>query len=754
MNLIHLIAALTILAVPAQSQLLRKEGAGDSSRRGLGRDELNAKNIIDNAEEAFRVGQDERGIKALEQVAKQYPNARARFRAFLLLGEHHMGKRRYEEAAVELRKVLPSEEDTQVSRALSMIGICDYEQNEFDKAVSSLRQVINNFPGSSAANDAYYYIGLCHYHRKRWGKAMQAFEMVGTAVADREDEGEILAEAGRRLFIRVRDMDLPVLARLGHNLQVEVAASSGDREQTTLEPVGRSREDFVASIRTNTASSEPGDGILRIRGGDTVTVTYKDENTLEGEADVRRLATVRLVSTAGLAITDGAYRQTVSAVALEQPVFLRLKDLDLDTTPEVDEVRLEVVSRFKVADEEADVGEGDARRGVDLRDDSERVTWTDRAHSYVTLVESAPTSGLFLGRFTPYVLGGDEEKAPAGKLAIRPGDTATVRYTDARHLGGEDPVTLHADTIVVETGRPEVENMVSVSSNPEIQTRKLLLEAELRQMLAEIFQDMGLLDRATEKADTGLLRTEEILKMHAVNPLPRELVEKAFEASWNLSLAKSDVTSAIATCKSLLELYPDSPLADRAFLKIGQAYHDSDDPDKVDKAIPVLRMVMAMENSPSRAEASYLIGLVYERQAGYREGGQSSKEAQRGIAQFMSCAEQFPDSPFAADALKKVIKYYYDNRDYPRASELLERICQDYQDQDWLHKMLLTWGVVHLQMNQRELGLEKLNQVIEEYPESDSAVTANKLIGKLMGEAAGETEGEAGAGETGGAEGE
>ncbi len=89
----------------------------------MARDELNAKSIIDNAEEAFRVGQDDRGIKALEQVARQYPNALARFRAWLLLGEHHMSKRRYEDAAVELRKVLPSEEDAQVSRALSMIGI-------------------------------------------------------------------------------------------------------------------------------------------------------------------------------------------------------------------------------------------------------------------------------------------------------------------------------------------------------------------------------------------------------------------------------------------------------------------------------------------------------------------------------------------------------------------------------------------------------------------------------------------------------
>ena len=49
--------------------------------------------------------------------------------------------------------------------------------------------------------------------------------------------------------------------------------------------------------------------------------------------------------------------------------------------------------------------------------------------------------------------------------------------------------------------------------------------------------------------------------------------------------------------------------------------------------------------------------------------------------------ESFPDSPEAAEALKKVVKYHYDRADYPRTSELLERICQDYHDQEWLHRM-------------------------------------------------------------------
>ena len=103
----------------------------------------------------------------------------------------------------------------------------------------------------------------------------------------------------------------------------------------------------------------------------------------------------------------------------------------------------------------------------------------------------------------------------------------------------------------------------------------------------------------------------------------------------------------------------------------------------------------------------------------------------KSVAQHMQCAEQFPNSPFAAESLKKVIDYYCKKRDFPRAAELLERVCQDYQDQDWLHTMLLTWGKVHYHMRNREACIDKFRQVIEEYPGSDSAEQASRLLKKL-----------------------
>ena len=261
--------------------------------------------------------------------------------------------------------------------------------------------------------------------------------------------------------------------------------------------------------------------------------------------------------------------------------------------------------------------------------------------------------------------------------------------------------------------------------------QKLLLEAQLRHMLASIFREMGLHDRAATIAYSGIERVEGVLKIHAKTALARLIVEEAFEARWNLFLDMGAVPQAIETCQALLELFPDSLLADKAFMSIGKAYYMAEEAEAWPKALSILRMVVDMPDAPSAPEAAYLIGAVWDKQAGVASGQEKDSLRSSAIQSYMHCAATFPDSAFAADALRNVVKYYYDQKDLPRVLELVERICQDYQDQEWLHKMILAWGVVSMRLNQREVGIEKLEQVIEEYPESTSATTAAGVLRKM-----------------------
>ena len=79
-------------------------------------------------------------------------------------------------------------------------------------------------------------------------------------------------------------------------------------------------------------------------------------------------------------------------------------------------------------------------------------------------------------------------------------------------------------------------------------------------------------------------------------------------ASSRLGLSRAAVSKHIAQLESHLGGQLLQRTTRRVSLtEIGQAYYDSDDKDKVSKAVPVLRMVLEMENAPSRAEASYLL---------------------------------------------------------------------------------------------------------------------------------------------------
>ena len=82
------------------------------------------------------------------------------------------------------------------------------------------------------------------------------------------------------------------------------------------------------------------------------------------------------------------------------------------------------------------------------------------------------------------------------------------------------------------------------------------------------------------------------------------------------------------------------------------------------------------------------------------------------------------------------IKYYFKQGDLGRSVEMIEQICQDYRDQDWLHEMLLLWGVAHLKLGNVSTGTEKLRQVMHEYPESASAEKASQIIEKMSGNSA------------------
>ena len=217
-------------------------------------------------------------MKLIESVIKSYPTSPVRFKAHIAMGDFHQARRNYDVAVKQFLAATESKSDEVKAHALYKAGICYYHLNLHDRAFVTLRKVTTDYPWSVYSNESYYYIGLCHFKLKRWSRAFEALELVGTSVPS-DDSREVLAEAGQRFFVKIDDRDLIVAKETGKFPEVRLAVKSGDSEVITLAPLGTQGNVFLGTIMTHPGTAKPGDNTLQTIGGDTLDITYVDENS-------------------------------------------------------------------------------------------------------------------------------------------------------------------------------------------------------------------------------------------------------------------------------------------------------------------------------------------------------------------------------------------------------------------------------------------------------------------------------------------
>ena len=696
--------------------------------------EARAKRMVRSAKELIENNEEDRAVGMLEAIPKMFPESPSRFNAYLELGRYQIGKRQFDQANANLRKAFDSEDREIQAESLLLQGECQLTRGEAGDAAMILRRVTQDYPTSLFANDAFFMIGQIHFEAGRWARASEAFKMVGTAVPeDDATNAVVLAEAGQRIYVHVTDKDLAVLAALGENSKIELASKSGDKEKAELIGFGRGDGDFLASVITTTDPSAPYDGRLTVQGADDISVVYVDRNTEDGSVNQSRSAAAKVVSTATLTFMDGAQRQRVRGVFVDQPAFLRLRDLDCDTTAEPDKVKITVAAKYR---ERPEVAEGALPPPPDPD-----APWITRGTTEIELTETGPRSGVFTGRITAKIINTDTNQPPtiinAGEIGVYPEDRLEATYEDVAHLEGSKPETRTADAVVLVGGSTEPQSIVANASDATVQAKKLLLEAQLLHKWGNIFKDVGLNTHAAEKAEEGLLRVDELMSLAARFSLERQVIEEAFAVKWDLQLVQGNLTDAINTCRQLVRLYPDTTLADRAFMQIGRArMEDKKNPEGLSSAIQVFNAILTLPNSPLKAEAQYRIGEAIEQQVKIRTANNSmiKPDFSAAMVAFKRCAEAYPESAYAGDSFKKVIDYYISIRDYSRCVETLERVFQDYPDAPWLDEMLLKWGVVLYRQGNRPAAIEKFQRLVEEYPGGQAATQGQQFLKRLVGE--------------------
>jgi tetratricopeptide (TPR) repeat protein len=746
--LVALIAAV-LMPQPAEAQRPRRTRGGEESQDAGGSGQTRgeggnyaAYQLLRKGQELLDAGEHDRGTKILETIVEQYPADPIRFRAYLALGKHALSRSQQMEAIGYLRNLngleQPGKELDDESRELFLEGLylqgmAYFQTRQYAQAFPLLRRITNDFANTVWANQSYYYIGMCHFAQGNWNKAIEALGLVGTFVDDTGDALEY-AEAGRRFYVKIHDTDLPVLEKLGEEVKVTITAASGDTETVSLVPLPGDENASLGSVPTVLGKAVPGDGVLQVIGGDTISTSYVDGNTRDGEKDVIRSRQVQVVGTATLAFTRGDFESPAVAAFPGQPVFVTLADADLDISDAADQAQVRVIARYR---EEEDDDER-LTTGVDLarllQADEDR--WRTRDEIVLALAEFVPGaegaepgpvhSGMFRSQFALDMF---VEDRPVDKgdalLTVAVGDELVASFVDERHIGGKTPRTATATLIVGSEIDSRPRAVQYEVSDPVVAAKKSLVEAEAFLELGRIFKAMGLSKGAGEKVAEGLTRVEPIIRQSGA--IPAGLTEQAFRTKWDLHITAGDFEAAIKTCELFNRLYPESPFVDQALLQIGRIKQEKAD---TAGAIAVYRRILALKTSQVKPEAQYRIAQAIEAQKS-AQGQPAQGAAERAVVEYKVCAERYPDSPFAGESLGKLVDYHIEKKDYTAANDLIAQIFQDYPDAQFLDSMLLKWVMVAFRMGDVQKAYDKCSQLLFEYPSSPFAERGRAILPKI-----------------------
>ena len=736
------------------ASLWAEEGEGRRARMSSNID-LRAKQLFDKAMELMEFKEYERGVAMLETVIRDNQGNILGYRSHMAIGKHLLDQNQTDQAQSHFKlltrllapKVEGEERSEEIEglyrESLFQSGLCFYKGGKYTSAFPVFRRLTEVAAKSDWANKAYFYIGMSHYNLKNWNKAIDALSLVGTEMADNGDDmGRI--EIGQRFYAKIADEDVPVLRRLGRDAKVTVEVSSGDREELIGVPVAGKKYELMCSAPTVVGKAKPSDDVIQILGGDTITVTYLDGTTLDGKKDVPRSGMVKAVSTGVIGFYKGDYA-TPSPIAYPGDFqHIMLKDADLDTSPNAEQITVRVVSRYKEIIEEDDEEEEEDAMNLFANIDEQKEEWKERDAIEVTLTEEgsdgAIRGGVFKSKFS---LGTMEQgvNTEDGILTCNENDEIEVRYLDDVHIYGEDP----RESVVSVPVSGSINTGVSVAiykvNDLILKVKKNQVEADASLGLGKIYDEMGLEKRAEQNAKIALSKVDETLN-NKNKIAESKLIEDAFRAKWESEFLKKDFEAATATCKAFNQLYPESVLADQALMTLSKTLFERGD---FKEAVESYRSVLGLKNPISAPEAQYRIGEVMETQAKEAtEDATNSKWTTQGmgvtafnaamggaVREYRKTFENYPESPFAAKALGRVVRHYVEGDDNSQASDLLERVFSDFPDAPFLDEMLMLWSEVAFKMNDLNTAISKLRQLAFDYPSSQYSSEAKKKLAGL-----------------------
>ncbi|MDA0765562.1 MAG: tetratricopeptide repeat protein [Verrucomicrobia bacterium] len=709
-----------LLALPALAQ------SPETAERGSIIEDRAARKLLQAGDARLEVGENEKALEIWESVVERYPRSPVRFEAHLRLADHLLKEiREYDKARLhyEAAAVESNENDEQRAYAFLNTGTCFYEAGNYGKCFTIMRDVIALFPTSPEVNEAYYYIGLGHFKLGHYSRAIEALEKVGTSLSSQDALVEKV-EAGKRLYIKIDDKDFAILTQ-GEQVEVRCRTKSGDEETLRCDPVGRNARIALGRIMTTLAPATPDNGTLEVRGGDVVTVSYIDAHTAEKGVNEKRLKEVLVVGNGLARITDGSYQRNLQAAVLGKPIHLQVSDADHDTTAGADQLEAAVqIFRRKTPDEIDDelakrVASGELVEGPEGEDLKSQIDPLLLVRSEPVVLRESEQSGVFRLSL-PLQLG----TAP-GTLTAEAGQTIRLVYADERHLG-ENTLVRTAEARVIEGNLGEVRVTRTEISDEELRLKTQLRTASALTEVGNHYKEFGLNTKADLKYAEALDVCEDILEQ--ARKVGGSLLEETYVQLWRIYFAMDQLDLALGMSRRLLAEFPSSAFIDEAML---QQAHVERKRENFPRAISLYASLSKLPNSPLRGEGQFYVGECYEAMALKADSAQSAQLFEKAFLAYQAVYEQFPDSGRVGDAVAKMAAFYYQKEDYSRAVDVFENVLTDHPDANFLDVILFNYGRCLYKLNRKPEARRRFEQLINDYPESEIASEANKIVEAL-----------------------
>ena len=208
-----------------------------------------------NAETAFLVGEYDKAIEEFLNVGREYQDTSFRMKSVMRVGDVYYQQKKFDRAVSYYQRALkvpaelwwPEESAEDYARSDYMIGVCYFDQKSMDRAFAHFRKFVQKYPASKLLDRAYDFIGRGNLDMKRYGQAIEAFRMVGTASLSKQARRTV--SPGEELYVRVVDADVG-LATKNSVIPVRITTTSGDEERVDLKALGIGSPVFLATIKT------------------------------------------------------------------------------------------------------------------------------------------------------------------------------------------------------------------------------------------------------------------------------------------------------------------------------------------------------------------------------------------------------------------------------------------------------------------------------------------------------------------------